>query len=691
MFWLRLIYSRLYGLLRKNRIEQEMEDEMRFHLRMRARENIERGMGPEEAEREAGWRFGNVGRIKDLARDIKGGGLMETLLQDLRYGARMLRKSPGFTAVAALTLALGIGANTAIFSVVNAVLLRPLPYKDEDRLVWLWETRLPEVPGTNPSPANFLDWQKQNKVFEQLEAMNVRDFNLIGGANPERIRGMVITHGFLSLLGVRPKIGRDFFPDEDRPGQSNVAILSHELWQRRFGGDPNILNQSLMLDDQQFTVIGVMPPNRGLRFRDTDIWTPIAFTAAQVQNRRGDVLNVFGRLKPEVTLEQARSEMSLIADRLANQYPDTNSRWNVRVSPLLEDAVSEIRPSLLLLLGAVAFVLLIACANVANLLLARAAVRQKEIAVRTALGASRWRIVRQLLTESLLLSLAGAIMGLTLASWGLKIMMAMANIFWPRVMDLSLDVRMLAFTTAVTLLTGLSFGLVPALQISKPNLNEMLKDAGRGSTEGGRRRLVRNALVVVEVAISLVLLFGAGLLMRSFISLQKVDPGFDTKNALTVSISLPQRKYPERDRQAAFYSRLIERVSALPGVKAVGAASHVPFSDAHWDGAFGSGFRIEGRAGDQEGNWGGASYYSVSQNYFRAKGIPLLRGRLFTEIDTKGALRVAIINSTMAKRYFPNEDPIGKRIQLAGMLNSDPEVYREIVGIVGDVKSDGLG
>src|SRR5499426_1608487 len=544
--------------------------------------------------------------------------MIANLWRDLRFGLRMLRKSPGFTAVAALTLALGIGANTAIFSVVNAVLLRPLPYKDEDRLVWLWETRLPEVPGTNPSPANFLDWQKQNKVFEQLEAMNVRDFNLIGGANPERIRGMVITHGFLSLLGVRPQIGRDFFPDEDQPGHSNVAILSHELWQRRFGGDPNILNQSILLDDQRFTVIGVMPPSRGFRWRDTDIWAPIAFTAAQVQNRRGDVLNVFGRLKPEVTLEQARSEMSLIASRLANQYPDTNAGWNVTIGPLLEGVVSEIRPSLLLLLGAVAFVLLIACANVANLLLARAAVRQKEIAVRTALGASRWRIVRQLLTESLLLSLAGAIMGLTLASWGLKIMMAMANIFWPRVMDLSLDVRMLAFTTAVTLLTGLSFGLVPALQISKPNLNEMLKDAGRGSTEGGRRRLVRNALVVVEVAISLVLLVGAGLLMRSFISLQKVDPGFDTKNALTVSISLPQRKYPERDRQAAFYSRLIERVSALPGVKAVGAASHVPFSDAHWDGNFGSGFRIEGRAGAQEGNWGGASYYSVSPNYFRA-------------------------------------------------------------------------
>jgi putative ABC transport system permease protein len=690
MFWLRLIYTRLYGLLRKNRIEREMEDEMRFHLLMRTRQNIERGMRPDEAEREARRRFGNVGRIKDLARDIKGGGFMETLLQDLRYGAWMLRKNPGFTAVAALTLALGIGANTAIFSVVNAVLLRPYPYKDQDRLMWLWETKLPEIPRLSPSPANFLDWQKQNTVFEQLEACNVRNFNLVGGANSARIRGMVITHGFLSMLGIRPRMGRDFLPDEDRPGRNNVVILSHELWQRQFGGDPNILNQSIKLDDQPFTVIGVMPPNRGFRFQDDHLWTPIAFTAEQIQNRRGGILNVFGRLKPEATLEQARSEMSAIAGRLANRYPDTNTGWNVTVDPMVEEAVSQIKPSLLLLLGAVTFVLLIACANVANLLLARAAVRRKEIAVRTALGASRWRIVRQLLTESLLLSLAGGIIGLTLASWGLKIMMAMADNFWPRIMDISLDVRILVFTTAITLLTGLSFGLVPALQASKPNLNEMLKDAGRGSTEGGRQQIVRSALVVIEVAISLVLLVGAGLVMRSFIGLQKVDPGFDPENALTVSISLTERKYPEQDRQAAFYSRLIERVSALRGVQATGAATAVPFSDAHWGGHMGRGFRIEGRTGDQAGNQGGASYYSVSPNYFRAMGIPLLRGRLFTEFDTKGAPRVAIINSTMANRYFPNEDPIGKRIQLTSMFNNDPEVYREIVGIVGDVKSNSL-
>ncbi len=678
----------LRALLRRSQAERELDEELRYHIEQQTEQNIRLRMNPEEARSAALKAFGGVEQAKDQSRDARGMRWLEEFWQDLRYGARMLRKNPGFTAVVALTLALGIGANTAIFSVVNAVLLRPLAYKDADRLMWLSETRLPEVPSFNPSPANFLDWQKQNTVFEQLEAVNGRDFNLVSGANPERIKGLVATHGFLSMLGLRPWIGRDFFPDEDRPGHNNVAILSHELWQRRFGGDPNILNQTIKLDDQPFTVIGVMPPNRDLRWRDDHIWIPIAFTADQIQNRRGGILNVFGRLKPGVSLEQARAEMSIIADRLANQYPDTNAGWNVSVTPLLESAVSEIRPSLLLLLGAVAFVLLIACANVANLLLARAAVRRKEIAVRTALGASRRRIVRQLLTESLLLSLAGGIIGLALASWGLKILMAMADNFWPRVMDVSLDVRILTFTTGITLLTGLSFGLVPALQTSKPNLNEMLKDAGRGSTESGRRRLVRNALVVVEVAISLVLLVGAGLLMRSFIGLQKVDPGFDPKNALTISLSLTERKYPESDRQASFYSRLIESVSALPGVQATGAASAVPFSNAHWGSNIGRGFRIEGRTGDQAG--GGTSYFSVSPGYFRAMGIPLLRGRLFTKFDTKGAPRVAIINSTMANRYFPNEDPIGKRIQLISMFNNGPEVYREIVGIVGDVRSYGL-
>jgi putative ABC transport system permease protein len=682
----------LRALLRKSQAERELDEELRYHIEQQTEQNIRMGMDPDEAGFAARKAFGGVQQAKERSRDAHGSRWIEEIWLDLRYGARMLAKNPGFTIVAVLTLALGIGANTTIFSVVNALLLRPYPYKDQDRLVWLWETKLPEIPRSSPSPANFLDWQKQNTVFEQLEAINVKDYNLIGDGNPERIRGMVITHGFLSMLGVRPQIGRDFFPDEDRPGHGNVAIFSHELWQRRFGGDPNILNRKIMLDDRQFTVIGVMPPSSGLNLRRTEVWTPIAFTAEQTENRRVGILNVIGRLKPGVTMERARSEMSAIADRLAKQYPDSNADWNVIVSSILEDAVSEtgIKPPLLLLLGAVAFVLLIACANVANLLLARAAARQKEIALRTALGASRWRIIRQLLVESLLLSLAGGITGLMLANGGLKILMAQSDIEWPRIMNVSLDLHILAFTVAITLLTGLSFGIVPALQASKPNLNEMLKDAGRGSTGGRRQHAVRNALVVLEVAISLVLLVGAGLLMKSFISLQKVDPGFDPKNALTVAISLPERKYPEKNRQAAFYKQLRERVSALPGVQATAVASGVPFSDYHWGNLY-RGFRIEGRTSNSSGNEGAAAYYySVSPNYFKAMGIPLLKGRLFTEFDTESAPRVAIINSTMATRFFPGEDPIGKRIQLTDRVNNGSHVYREIIGIAADVKSYAL-
>jgi len=682
---------RLRSLWRKAEAENELSEELRSHLEWEIERNVRQGMNREDARYAALKNFGGLEQAKERCRDARGARMIEELWHDFRYGLRMLRKNPGFSAVAVLTLALGIGANTAIFSVVNALLLRPYPYKDQDRLVWLWETKLPEIPRISPSPANFLDWQKQITVFEQFAAINVHDYNLIGDGNPERIRGMVITHGFFSTLGIRPQIGRDFFPDENRLGHNNVTILSHELWQRRFGGDPNILNRKIRLDDQQFTVIGVMPVSSGLNLRRTEIWIPIAFTAEQIQNRRVGILNVIGRLKRDVTLEQARSEMSVIADRLAKQYPDSNAGWNVSVSLLLEDAVTEtgIKPPLLLLMGAVAFVLLIACANVANLLLARAAARQKEIALRTALGASRWRIVRQLLVESLLLSLAGGITGLMLANGGLKLLMVQSDIAWPRIMNVSLDLHILAFTIAITLLTGLSFGIVPALQASKPNLNEMLKDAGRGSTGGRRQYAVRNALIVLEVAISLVLLVGAGLLMKSFIGLQKVDPGFDPKNALTVAISLPERKYPENNLQAAFYKQLIERVSALPGVQATAAASNVPFSNIHW-GNWGRGFRVEGRTDNSSGSEDWTGYYSVSPNYFKTMGIPLLKGRLFTEFDTESAPRVAIINSTMATRFFPGEYPIGKRIQLTDRVNNGSQVYREIVGIVGDVKSNSL-
>jgi putative ABC transport system permease protein len=607
---------------------------------------------------------------------------MNTLWQDLRYGARMLWKSPNYTLIAIITLALGIGANTAIFSVVNAVLLRPLPFKEPDRLMIVRETKLPQFPEFSASPGNFLDWKAQNTVFERLVAMTGSSFNLIGKGDPERLRGMFVSEGFFALFGAMPQLGRDFLPEEDQPGRNFVVMLSNGLWVRGFGGDPNIVNQAITLNGQSYTVIGVMPASFRYGGRDLDLWTPIAFTAQQAQNHGGHYLSVVGRLKSGVSVEQARAEMSTIAARVAAQYPNTNTGWSVKVGPMLEFVVRDIKPALLVLLGAVAFVLLIACVNVANLLLARAAGRQKEIAIRTAMGAGRRRIVRQLLTESVLLALVGGIVGLALANWGTKLLLELAPQNLPRMSDVSLDGRALAFSAAITLLTGVIFGLVPALQASKPNLNEVMKDAGRGSTEGGRRQLIRNTLVVLEVASALVLLVGAGLMIKSFWRLQKVDPGFNPNNALTASIALPQRKYPQEDQQAAFYKQLIEKVSTLPGVQAVGASNVIPLGDSDYI----LGFEIEGRPPQPAGASQSTNYFAVSADYFKAMGIPLLRGRVFTEQDTRNTTRVAVINETMAKRFFPGEDPIGKRIH----VTNGPTTFREIVGIVGDVKQYGL-
>jgi putative ABC transport system permease protein len=606
---------------------------------------------------------------------------MNTLWQDLRYGARMLLKKPGFTLIAIITLALGIGANTAIFSVVNAVLLRPLPFAEADRLMMIRETKLPQFPEFSVSPGNFLDWKAQNTVFERLAAVRYLPFNLIGTGDPERLSGYGVTEGFFAMLGAQPQVGRDFSAEEYQPGHNSVVVLSQKLWQKRFGGDPKILNQAITLDAQSYTIVGIMPASFRFGGRNTDLWTPLAFTAKDAQNHGGHYLSAIGRLKPGVTVDQARTEMVTIAGRLAVQYPDANTGWSVKVSPLLEYTVRSIKPALLVLLGAVAFVLLIACANVANLLLARAAGRQKEIAVRTALGAGRARIVRQLLTESVLLAVVGGAVGLLLAKWGMDLLLKLVPQDLPRMSDVSLDGRALAFTAAITLLTGIIFGLVPALQSSKPNLNETMKDAGRGSTEAGRRQLIRSTLVVLEVAAALVLLVGAGLLMKSFWQLQKVDPGFNPDNALTLSVVLPKSKYTEEPRQVAFFQQLMEKVGGLPGVQAVGASNVIPLNDD-----FVLSFEVQGRAPLPPGAGQSTNFYAVSADYFKAMGISLRRGRLFTEGDTSNSPHVALINETMAKKIFPDEDPIGKRISFGG---KNPDWY-EIVGIVGDTKQYGL-
>jgi putative ABC transport system permease protein len=604
---------------------------------------------------------------------------MTTLKQDLRYGVRMLLKNPGFAIVAVIALALGIGANAAIFSVVNTVLLRSLPYDDPDRLMVLRENKLPEFPEFSVSPGNFLDWQKENTTFEKLAAINGTAYNLVGDAEPERLRGARVSAGLFEMLGANPAQGRTFLDDEDQPGHDNVAILSSSLWKRRFGSDPNVVGQAITLSATSYTVIGVMPPAFQFPDRETDVWTPIAFNARQAQQHGAHYISVIGRLKPGVTQEQAATEMDAIAGRLAEQYPDTNTGWRVNVLPMQESEVRDIKSALLVLLGAVALVLLIACANVANLLLARATARQKEIAIRTALGASRRRIAQQLLTESILLALAGGGVGLLLAVWGIGSLLKLAPQELPRVRDVTLDLRVLGFTLVVTLLTGVIFGLVPALQASRPNLNETLKEGGRGTTGGHHR--VRGTLVITEVALALLLLVGAGLLIRSFYRLQQVTPGFNSKNALAVTVSLPGKKYPQDDQQSGFFAQLLDRVATLPGVVAVGATQSLPIQ-----GDYVLAFNIQGRPPNGPGQEPNTNYYAVSPDYFKAMGIPLLRGRVFTEQDKKDSPRVAVINEELAKKFFPDEDPIGKRIN----VTNGPERFREIVGIVGDVKQYGL-
>jgi putative ABC transport system permease protein len=605
---------------------------------------------------------------------------MTTLIQDLRYAFRMLLKNPGFAAVAVIALALGIGANTAIFSVVNTVLLRSLPYDDPDRLMVVKENKLPQFPEFSVSPGNFLDWQKQNASFEKLAAVQGSSYNLVtGDAEPERLDGARVSAGLFEMLGVKPVQGRTFLEEEDQPGHQNVVVLSSNLWKRRFGSDPNIIGQSITMSAASYTIIGIMPPSFQFPDRDIDLWTPIAFTAAQAQQHGSHYVSVMGRLKPGVTTEQARTEMSAIAARLAEQYPGSNAGWSTIVFRMQEFEVRDIKPALLVLLGAVALVLLIACANVANLLLARSTARQKEIAIRTALGASRSRVVRQLLTESVLLAVVGGGAGLLLAAWGTRSLLALAPEDLPRVKDVALDGRVLGFTIAVTLLTGIIFGLAPALQASSPNLNETLKEGGRGTTGGHHR--VRGSLVIVEVALALMLLVCSGLMIRSFIRLQRVNPGFNTNNALAVNISLPGRKYPTEEQYSGFFAQLIEKTSALPGVIAVGASQSLPIQ-----GDYVLSFNIQGRPPDPPGEDKSTNYYAVTPDYFKAMGIPLLRGRLFTEQDSRNAPRVAVINETMARTYFSDEDPIGKGINLP----QGREGFREIVGIVGDVKQYGL-
>jgi len=611
---------------------------------------------------------------------------MDTFWQDLRYGFRMLLRKPSFTAVAALALALGIGANTAIFSVVNAVLLEPLPYRDADRLVMVWGNNLPKGATIDlVSPGDLAEWKAQNHVFEDLAGSRDASYSLTGMGEPESIFGYRFAANFFHVLGVNALLGRTFLPEEDRPGSDKVVVLSHRLWQRRFGGDPGVIGKSITLSGAPYTVIGIMPPGFS-HPRGAELWTPLALDPSLMNNRQRRFLRVAARLKPGVTREQAQKEMDGIAARIAAQYPETNAGEGVNVVKL--EYIGDARTPLLVLLGAVGFVLLIACANVANLLLVRAAARQKEIAIRTALGASRLRLVRQFLTESVLLSLFGGALGLLLAFWSVGPMRALfqsniENFNLPKVEAIPVDGRALGFSLLLSLLTGVIFGLLPALQASKPDLNLTLKESGGSSTVSARGRRFRDLLVVAEIALALMLLIGAGLMIKSFLRLQQGDLGLNPKNVLTMQVMLPQYKYPDAQKRLAFLQGVLQRVETLPGVQSVGAINFLPLS-GFWGTAS---FSIEGRPLPKPGEEPGADNRVITPHYLRAMGIRLVRGRDFTERDREGAPQVAIINETLARRYWPSEDPIGKRLNLGEANNPS---WWEIVGVAGDVKAFGL-
>jgi putative ABC transport system permease protein len=609
------------------------------------------------------------------------------LTQDIRYALRVLAKNPAFTFIAVIALALGIGANSAIFSVVDAVLLRQLPFKHPEQLVMLWENAAHlGFPRNTPSPANFLDWQKQTQSFTGMAAMVERSFNLTGVGEPERLEGRRVSANLFELLGVPAQLGRTFVPDDDRPG-THVVLLSYSLWQRRFGSDPAVIGRALTLNGESYTVAGVMPQLMqlpGYENVNDQLWVPIAFPSEEAAQRGNHFLEVIARRKPGVTLKQAQAEMETIAARLAQQYPDYNTRIGAVVVPLHEQVVGDIKPALLVLLGAVGFVLLIACANVANLLLARAAVRQKEIAVRLALGASQSRLIRQFLTESVLLAMFGAGLGLLLTFFGLRALRSFIPASISQVETINVDGRVLIFTVLVAVVTGIAFGLAPAIHGSHLNLNDTLKEGGRDSAGGGKGNRARGLLVIGEVAVSFVLLIGAGLLINSFFHLRNLDPGFRADHLLTMKVDLSEVKYPDRERRAAFFDEVMRRIDKLPGVRSAAVAGNLPLT---YNGDS-MAISVEGVPDPPTDQRPDVIYRAIGRGYFNTMGIPIVRGRDFTDQDNADSKDVVVISEKTAQHFWPGQDPIGKRLKPGSSTSKSP--WREVIGIVKDVRQNDL-
>ncbi|MBA3963961.1 MAG: ABC transporter permease [Chthoniobacterales bacterium] len=608
-------------------------------------------------------------------------------MKDFTYAFRMLVKSPAFSAIAIITLALGIGANSAIFSVVNTVLLRPLPFKNPEQLVMLWAHNAASPRDKDvASIPDFLDYQQQSRSFSALAAYTRAGAILNRGNDSQELEGLAITPGVFDVLRVQPILGRAFTKDDDKTGAPLVVVITHSLWQRAFGGDPKIVGQQILFSGRSYTVLGVMPPGWRYPIEGTpiDYVVPlIPMVPQEVNSRGGHFATVLGRLKPGVTTKAAEAEMNAISSRLAQQFPDTDLDRIISIVGMHEDVVGEIRQALLVMLGAVVLVLLIACANVANLLLARAAARSREIAIRAALGAGRGRIVRQLLAESLLLALLGGCGGLVLAWWGVDLLRVMGPQDLPRVGEIGISSSVCAFTFALCVLSTLVFGLVPALQISRSDVSQALQQGAKGSTSGQGNR-ARSALVIAQVALSLLLLAGAGLLIKSFLQLRATNPGFDPARAVIADISLPRLHYSEADKQIRFFDQLMPKLAALPGLEAVGGVNPLPFSGN----SRGSSFIIAGQSSLAKGEHPGASHLTVKPDYFRAMNIPLLAGRAFNERDNETAPKVIMVNAAFAKKFLPNENPIGHQIVI-DRDDPNPPAW-EIIGVVGDTHHDTL-
>ena len=676
------------NLFRRRKVEQELSDELAQAFEFLVESKIRDGTSRSEARRLAAIELGGVEQLKEEIREFRAGHSLEALFRDVRFGLRMLLKTPGFTVVALATLALGIGANTAIFSLVNGVLLRPLPFPDAERIIYI-EGKNPAagITESNISFLDFTDWSQQTDLFASTAAYWTGNAQFgADGAEPERVPRAGVTTGFFSVLGVHPVLGRTFVSQDDKGWPQTVAIISHGLWKRRFGSDPAIVGKQVQMSARPLTIIGVMPP--GFEYPEqTQVWVPTAVNLRD-EPRDNRVWSAIARLNTGIDLKQAQTRLSAINAQLAKQFHETNKGWDVFISTLQERLVREVKPSLLALLGAVGFVLLIACANVANLLLARSAARQKEMAIRAAMGASRSRVLRQMLTESILLSAIGGVAGLFLSIWLTDVLMSMLPEGAPRLEQVGIDYRVLTFALGVSALTGILFGIVPALQASKLDVTSALKEGGR-SGEGHRRTSARSLLLIGEVALSLMLLVGAGLLIKSFLRLQEVRPGFNAHNVLIANLALQGPKYKDDQPCVEFFRQLIERLEAVPGVQAAGGSVNLPLNASGY--AIGRGFIPEGRplTVDEAKD---AMFSTITGDYFRALQIPLLSGRTFEPRDNAEGPKVVIINETTAKRHFGSPTAaIGKRLSIwAGFRGHDEKAMHEIVGVVGDTKTGSL-